>query len=277
MNRASLFFRALEIYGVHLHHPGQWRIHEKLRKWSKADAAGCFEVKRKGFRWMLNPADFVESDLFWLGEKDRWDSFHIRRIVQYRMARPGAAALDVGANFGYYSICVFQNCRVFAFEPFPANRDRLLRNLRLNGLKDAVTVLPYGLSDFSRTTHMLARGNNSGSAAIGGGAGVEVSVCTLDEFCCQYDIDAIAFIKIDVEGHEQQVLKGGQHTIRELHPPLMVELDPSQLKRAGSKVEDVIATLNEYGYKLMTARRASLVPLNRVPVESEVINVFCLC
>jgi FkbM family methyltransferase len=266
-----LTFRALEFYGVHLQHPGHWRVHEKLRKWLKADPKGSFEVQRQGFKWVLNPADFVEADLFWLGEKDHWDSFHIRRLVH-----PGAVVFDVGANFGYYSICVFENCRVFAFEPYPRTRARLQGNVDLNDCPQ-ISIVPQGLSDSNITTRMAVRDDNSGSARIAGNPdGVEVFVCTMDSFCSARGIRTVDFIKVDVEGHEESVLRGGEETIRASRPAMMIELDPAQLRRSGSRVEDLIETLRGFGYKLMTAKRHELVPLNGIPTDGDVINAFCI-
>jgi hypothetical protein len=84
-----------------MHHRGQWRIHAKLRQLLDANIDCDMEVERAGLRWVLNPSDYMQRNLFWLGENDRWDTFHIKRLLP-----AGAVVCDVGANFGYYLGCI---------------------------------------------------------------------------------------------------------------------------------------------------------------------------
>jgi FkbM family methyltransferase len=124
-------------------------------------------MERAGLRWVLNPSDYVQRNLFWLGEHDRWDSYHIRHLLP-----SGAIVCDVGCNFGYYSLTLADslkpNGRLFAFEPHPTTRARLERNIALNQLGDVITVVPYGLSDVPGTVRMTSRKNNTGASYICG-------------------------------------------------------------------------------------------------------------
>src|SRR5262245_1187917 len=123
MTRHSWVFRFLEFYGTQLHHRGQWRIHKWLRDRLNSNLDIDLEVVRDGHRWLLNPSDFVQADFFWLGERDTWDVWHAKRLFD------GAIMMDIGANFGHYSITLAEaasrNCVVHAFEPFPQNAARL--------------------------------------------------------------------------------------------------------------------------------------------------------
>src|ERR1017187_1796412 len=127
MNENSFAFKALEFYGNRLRHRGQWRIHGLLRRLLKANVDCEFEVERAGLRWLLNPSDYVERELFWLGDRERWGIYHVKSRLP-----AGAVVCDVGANFGYYSLTLAaflkRDARFFAFEPNPATRTRLERN-----------------------------------------------------------------------------------------------------------------------------------------------------
>jgi hypothetical protein len=74
-------------------------VHEKLRGLPGFNVDEDLEVARGQLRWVLNPSDFMQSALFWLGERDRWDMFQINRMLRH-----GAIIFDVGANFGYYAL-----------------------------------------------------------------------------------------------------------------------------------------------------------------------------
>ena len=107
MKSDSLIFRTLEFYGTRINHPGQWLIHEKLRNLFRVQVDADLEVTRDGLKWILNPSDFMQSGLFWLGAQDRWDIYQIKRRL-----KPGAVIFDVGANFGYYSLTLAKYLKV---------------------------------------------------------------------------------------------------------------------------------------------------------------------
>src|SRR5262249_3812827 len=157
---------------------------------------------REGLRWSLNPADFEHAALFWMGTMDKWELYHLRRLV-----RPGSVVLDVGANFGYYSLSLAQGlqhqCQVHAFEPTPTTYERLRKHVELNRMSDVVHLHQVALSDVTGTANLIQRADNSGASRLGtDAAGISVQVTTLDEFCTQQNVSRVDLIKIDVEGYE---------------------------------------------------------------------------
>src|SRR5271157_5173518 len=129
MAELSLLERTLLFYGTRLpNHPRKWWLHDRLRRMSGVAVDQDIEVVRDGLRWLLNPSDFEHAGLFWLGSKDPWDLYHLRRL-----AGPGCVFFDIGANFGYYSLALAaaldRQCRVYAFEPNPKTYARLLRHI----------------------------------------------------------------------------------------------------------------------------------------------------
>jgi len=278
MNVNPWQFKLLEFYGLRVPHLGQWRVHAFMRRWLGADVNASLQVVRDGHRWVLNPSDYVESELFWLGARDAWDIFHLKRLL-----KPGFVIFDIGANFGHYSITLAdalqRNCRVHAFEPFPQNLQRLCANIDLNGLDHVIQVHPIGLSDASGSGSMTVRPDNSGAATLaktGSVDGVTVDLTTLDEFCTRRQIEKVDFIKIDVEGYEEKILIGGSETIRKFLPLMFIELDPPKLERAGSSVERVVGQLRKFGYGLFVSSRKHLVPLREIPRGANILNVICM-
>ena len=150
-------------------------------------------------------------------------------------ARPGMTVLDVGANVGAYALLLGQwvgaGGSVFAFEPAPETYDGLARHVELNQLGQVVHPVRAALGSESGTAALLAFGNQGSSRLATGldGAGtIEVQVTTIDEFCDRHRLTP-AFIKIDVEGTELDVLRGARRTIRRCRGDLalFVELHPT--------------------------------------------------
>jgi FkbM family methyltransferase len=273
MTPRSVGFRFLEWYGLHGRHPGQWRVHAALRNLLKAHVDAELPVQRQGLRWVLNPADFPQENLFWLGESDRWDLFHARRMV-----RPGSVIFDVGANFGYYALMLAAGlhgvCEVHAFEPTESTFERLTHHVMLNRM-DCVCAHRLALSDAPGTASMHGRDGNSGAAFVEPGEGT-IRITTLDAFVAERGLRRLDFMKIDVEGFEERVLRGGQRVLRELRPSILLEVQPTTLQRAGSSVHRLAELLTSHGYVLRQSNRERLVPLELSESPGYLVNGFAL-
>jgi FkbM family methyltransferase len=136
----------------------------------------------------------------------------------WRLAAPGDTLVDVGANVGYMSLAMIarlgQSGRVFAFEPQPGVFDELSANLaaaRVRFPRVDVTVRCEALSDSAGTAGLVlpdASENNRGLAHIDtAGGGISVITRRLDDYASELG-SHIAFMKVDVEGHEPAVLRG---------------------------------------------------------------------
>jgi FkbM family methyltransferase len=134
---------------------------------------------------------------------------------------------DVGANRGEMSVALrrsFPAARIFAFEPNPLTYERLVGNVK--GLNIDCIRAGLGACEETGLLHCYRGDQTSGHASIyrdmfrlyegygiGGAADLttfEVVIQTIDGTCHALGIDGIDFLKIDVEGHELQVLKGAR-------------------------------------------------------------------
>ncbi len=119
---------------------------------------------------------------------------------------------DVGANLGQTAerlVRAFPEADIYSFEPVPETFEQLRQNV-----SNCRQVWPFnqGLSDKVDQCRMRladASGRNRVDNDSGDG-GVIVQLNTLDHFCEQQNIDRINLLKIDVEGHEMQVLRGAE-------------------------------------------------------------------
>lgn len=162
-----------------------------------------------------------------------------------KICRATGTAVDVGANVGYYTFVMAHRFeRVYAFEVNPD----VSEPIRRSGLEN-VHLVDEGLSSSSGKSVLhipvvdalpltgwasLERGNCPSASHY---LERPVSLVTLDTF----ELDGVDLIKIDVEGHELQVLEGAISTIANSHPALVVEIKPRRF-------EAVQAFLRRHGY-----------------------------
>lgn len=141
----------------------------------------------------------------------------------------GSVLWDIGANVGLYSCyaCMRSNCRVFAFEPSVFNLEVLARNIFLNGLADRVTIVPLPLSGELAVSKLNMTTTDWGGAmsTFGQGYGHDGEpLNTIFEFptvglsmADAMDLLKIPqpdYIKMDVDGIEHLILKGGMPVLR---------------------------------------------------------------
>lgn len=166
-------------------------------------------------------------------------------------------ALDIGANIGNHSLFFARYFgEVHSFEPNP----RTFELLKFNATQTAnVTPHRQGLSDADVVGTLRENPVNMGGTFIEvGGQGAEpgddnvVSLATLDTFVADYSLGRIGFIKIDTEGFEARILRGGRSVIAANNPVIMFELSPSDFGADGSEVVNLLSGL---GYKFVSVER----------------------
>ena len=275
MKTSSPLFRALLFYGTRVHHRGKWRAHEKLRQWLHAEIDEEMEVTRQSLKFILNPSDHLQKDIFWYGEYDRWTVHHLKRML-----KKGDTFLDVGANIGYISITLAEalrrRCAIHAFEPNPPTFAKMRRNIALNHLEGVIEAHALALSDGEATGYMIESQGNTGTASIGfNHEGAAVQTIRLDRFCETRALTRLDVIKVDIEGFEERFLAGARGVLERFRPQLCLEINPNALARKNSSAERVAGLLRSYGYDLYVARRDRLTPWQRLPASGDYQNVFC--
>jgi len=159
--------------------------------------------------------------------------------------RPGWVVYDVGAYAGFYSLysalLVRPGGQVLAFEPNPKSRASLERRLRANP-DFMIRTMPYALSDHCGALPMdISRGSQS---HISGSAQCVVEARSLDSLVQGSGLPVPNLIKIDVEGHEERVLRGALKTLQGSLPVVLCDYNDST-------TFDVVARiLQPIGYKV---------------------------
>ena len=153
--------------------------------------------------------------------------------------------LDIGANIGVISMALLANgFEVKAFEPQPEVYKLLAANIAGRG--DAYnTALGLGAGVVEMPKVYYSAKGNFGGLGIGQKSmygSYTVPVASLDS----YEFENVGFIKIDVEGFEEMVLRGGRETILRDKPIMYIEDDRIE-KRMGLR-----AYIKELGYSIET-------------------------
>ncbi|WP_218422522.1 MULTISPECIES: FkbM family methyltransferase [Stutzerimonas] len=172
--------------------------------------------------------------------------------------RGGDVFLDIGANLGWYSLVLGKNCptsRIYAFEPIPSTVAVLRKNIQINHLEN-IEPIAMGMFDKEEELNFLFAPDVSGATSLKmagqsrGHASIQNVVCkttTLDDFCSSRGV-VPDLLKIDVEGAELMVVKGGRKTFEGI-PILLIELLRKWSREFGYHPNDVFEFLNGYGYR----------------------------
>jgi len=202
--------------------------------------------------------------------------------------RPGSTVIDVGANFGAYTVAmarlVGSSGKVVAFEPLPETADILARQVATS---ENVVVIREALSDGQRESIDLRAPFLMGGVPEPALAAVDpvpwkdeglqtwrvfrVSVRRLDDHLPL--LHDVSFIKVDVEGHEVAFLSGAADTIQRFRPVLQLETSGI---RVGARAVDswmrgaryVLLILRNRKLEISSAESASGLNVYVVPEET---------
>jgi FkbM family methyltransferase len=236
--------------------------------------------------------DLRTSSQFHAYYTGRYDSPFLTRLI--RLIEPHSCMLDVGANVGFYTVPLARAARrvqatLHAFEPLPANCDRLQKNLELNQIERDLTLWRFGLSNEPRTARLTLRedfgtGADTGNAAIVIGAEadrnfaqVDIELRTLDGFCEQQGVTRLDLIKADIEGHEDLLLEGGQRSLRRWRPVLFLEVNKQYYTWRGMSLAERLAALlpeNYLTFKSADGKGERWQEIPNVDVCERLDNVF---
>jgi FkbM family methyltransferase len=221
----------------------------------------------------------------------RYDQANLSLIK--RLVHKGSTCFDIGANIGVYSVLMARlaegDGQVHSFEPVPHIANKLKLNVGLNG-QSWVRVNTFALGDAVETRVMQQirpsefRGGtstfvqNENIEALGRDRfdDVEVPIRTLDAYVEDMNISRIDFIKIDVEGYELNVIKGGMRAIVGCRPSILMEFD---IGRHGHLAEDFSGYFRQADYQVFEFRmfgaRMVVKPFD-FSVQPEGRNILCL-
>jgi FkbM family methyltransferase len=165
----------------------------------------------------------------------------------------GGTALDVGGWYGPWTARLSKLAdQVVTIEPNP----QLARLIRASF--PMCRVVEAAASDSAGTAQLWLPEGGRGADGVASlehptSRSITVPRVTIDSL----GLDDVRFIKMDVEGHEAAALRGAERTIKRDSPLLLLELETRH-----QRIEDVIATLGEWGYQGQVRPGQSWLPLD---------------
>lgn len=193
----------------------------------------------------LNLSDSSENYLWFGCKPNDTISFLSKNLCQ------DSIFVDCGANIGLWSLIALENIKgegnVYSFEPNPKLFKRLKKNLEFNNVHRKCNSYQLGLSSKSNSAFLYLDENHHQMGSLHNNTKknkIYVELRTLDSF----RLDRIDGIKLDVEGHELEVIKGALRTITKHRPWLVIELNNSFCGIQNISQWRVYKLLNKIGY-----------------------------
>jgi FkbM family methyltransferase len=165
-----------------------------------------------------------------------------------KLVAPGGLCLDIGSNIGLYSYVLAQHgCPVIAFEPNPG----VAKTVSLIGM--GVEVRQMALSSSDGSANLSVPIDNHGLSTLRSGVKLPGRVKQWSVTTRRLDglgLSGVRFVKIDVEGFEEDVLEGGHDTIARDQPVLLIEIEERHNAGALARIEERLRRLGYEGFFL---------------------------
>jgi FkbM family methyltransferase len=150
-----------------------------------------------------------------------------------KFIKKDSIVIECGCHIGSHTIKMASLCeKIYGFEPMPATYNVLKKNIELNSITNAI-IYEKGVSDNKGTTtfHWIGDGDTGQCGLDNNPMGkpswikstdetINVELITIDSL----NLDKLDFMKIDVEGYEPLVIKGGFNTIKKCKPVIIMEV-----------------------------------------------------
>lgn len=217
----------------------------------KTDDIGNLYQCAYDMKLYLDPVSYVDSMIL---KNNVWEKESMD-IVQM-LVKTGDTVLDVGANFGYYSVMcsklVGANGQVISSEPTAYFRERFTHHISKNNCSN-ITLLPFGFSDKENTLEIKIDASTATMHMPEQDAYLkteQIKLVTLDSYIKDNKVDKLDFIKVDIDGHEPKFLNGAEQTISKFKPYILLEINPLNYYLAGVTIWDFYEQIKDYGYRI---------------------------
>ena len=218
-----------------------------------------FNINYYSFNFSGNINNYIEWNIFFLGGYEKGELALYRRVLKNLYKDP--LMLDIGSNNGSHSLYLSRYCnKIFSFEPDKRIYKLLNKNLQLNRIKN-IETFNLALSDLNKKNRIFYSSNdfNLGTGSLNKDHNLnnkkEILVSSIKGDQIYNKVSKVDFIKIDVEGHELNVLEGLRKIIEEFSPTIAIEISNKSLKLIRNKLKLKLLIYKRYSiFKIMTNR-----------------------
>lgn len=194
-----------------------------------------------------------------------WPKFSLTSYFMVsRLLRQGVVprtVIDVGANVGQFAVAsakLFPDVRVHSFEPVPECAERLRKNV--SGL-EGVTVYPFALGEAAGEAELRVNSYTHASSflpvtrthretfpEVRETGEVPVEVSTLDLVFAGVQLRGPVLLKLDVQGYEAQVIRGGAETLKRVDY-VVLEASFRRMYEGEPLFTEILKLMEEYGFR----------------------------
>ena len=249
---------------------GKGRLQRPALRWYRKGLQVAFRARNMCTRGAVVPVEAGGISIHLLPEGqiayELWSGVRFERAeLEFilRMLRPGMTFFDVGANSGLYSILagkkMAEGCSIFAFEPCPSTFTLLEKNILSNHLS-GIQAHPVALSEQSGEACMHVNaawkdGLNSlqdpSHVASKVVAHLKFQTETLDEFIVREEIAKVDVMKVEVQGAELLVFRGGRALLNRPDAPVILYEGYTRCTACFHyHPAEIMWQLEEFGYEL---------------------------
>lgn len=213
-----------------------------------------------------------------LREQGDWFEDEIKFVRLF--LKTNQKAIDIGANYGLFTLSMAKivgpGGSIWAFEPASSTAALLCESIAINGFSH-VLIDQRALSDFAGTAQLSLNENSELNELVRNGASAgaseTVTLISLDDAMQEYGWSDIEFVKIDAEGEEGAIIRGGRNFFSTQSPLIQYEV------KAGSVVHlELVQAFEDIGYASyrLVPGLAALVPFDPLDaVDGYLLNLFC--
>ena len=175
--------------------------------------------------------------------------------------KSGDIVLDIGAHIGLMAVLLGRQVKpggkVYAFEPTPGSYGHLCDVVRFNNLEETVIPVNMPVTEKSGMVSFFISDNEIDVAntltpweqekELGS---LKIKATSIDDFIRERQLTKVDFIKIDAEGAELKVLKGGYNTIKNFRPKINLALHPDAIVANGDSLEAIFQIIGDLNYSI---------------------------
>lgn len=214
--------------------------------------------KINGITYVLDLSEMIDSSLYFYGYYERNTSRVLREYIKQNMT-----VFEVGANIGSHTFEIAKildpsHGRLFSFEPTDYAFGKLKRNFGLNNFTN-ITLEKIALADKNeeREIHRATSSETmpfkaSWDRKKGGPKYKSIDKIKferLDDYFARNNVRRLDLLKIDVDGYELRVIKGGMQTISMYKPIIIIEIGET-VERIGDHLDELVEALWSFRYSI---------------------------
>ena len=235
-----------------------------------------------GRRFDADLNEYMYMSLYFLGEYEPFTSRVARSLIG-----EGDVCVDADANIGWFTTLMAKlvgpKGSVHSFEPVPKTFKQLRVNCDLNGfenirlnnkaLGDVAGVATINLPDDEPSGHASLHRKTENAASF------DCELVPLDEYLQQHGIGRVNFLKADIEGAEMMLLRGGEKTLSESMPVMLMEMALEQTHHFGYLPQDLLEFISEcgaYRFYRVDENNKTLVRFTAFSPDDPGGNIFCV-